>query len=611
MPTPPITWGDGFDDAPSDNDQANTIGVRERETRSNVRFRMKNCFNWDDEVDGGKMTFLVGLRRGSEPSNPPLAGTTQGCIYFRGAQLSSVGPSRPWTKMVGEIGSLPLLSRRVFNVVDYGAARTALTDDGPAINAAIAAAAADAGGIVYFPTGTYFCSTTINLQTEVSLLGDGPATSIIKKASGASSNLIQSTAFGVRKCTISGLGFDGSQSAVTGGAILALINSVHDVHIRDCFFQASYSQAIIIGGGSSQLNTISDCTFTNIGTNAIEMTSPTNQRLAINNVLIDTVGTRAAVTNARGIVVRGICNISNVAIFLTQNGKLSAGIELVGQNDATVQSDRCTLSGISVSGSANDGVGLIIGGRRHSISAVTIELTGGAATVGVRVQGFDATFKATGIQMSGIAVGSAGVGLELQQFAEDIAVNGFSATSCVTAITDDGQHNVVSGFRIRGGTTGISVLANSDFFCARSGVLRNLTNGLVVASGAADTRLRNVDFLAAITTYTSDAGTRTDVRDCEGIPVANLTIDGAGNITLPAGAQHVFITTTLSGLANILGSQVEGYKVWVHPGNAAGYTILLTGNIETIGGLAMGGGKGVMFVYDAVRAKWLLMGVNG
>jgi hypothetical protein len=83
---------------------------------------------------------------------------------------------------------------QVFNVKAYGAAGDGVTDDGAAINAAIAAASAAGGGIVYLPAGTYLLRTIstdpnsdhsyIVPKDGVSIVGAGMDVAVLKVASG-------------------------------------------------------------------------------------------------------------------------------------------------------------------------------------------------------------------------------------------------------------------------------------------------------------------------------------------------------------------------------------------------------------------------------------------
>jgi len=64
--------------------------------------------------------------------------------------------------------NLTFAQAAVHNVKDYGAQGDGISIDSPAINAAIAAAAADGGGMVYFPAGRY-ASYSVHLASHVHL----------------------------------------------------------------------------------------------------------------------------------------------------------------------------------------------------------------------------------------------------------------------------------------------------------------------------------------------------------------------------------------------------------------------------------------------------------
>jgi hypothetical protein len=64
----------------------------------------------------------------------------------------------------------------VFNVRDYGAAGDGVTNDTPAVNAAIVAASATGSGVVRFPAGTYLAGGSIHLLSNVTLQVDTGAT---------------------------------------------------------------------------------------------------------------------------------------------------------------------------------------------------------------------------------------------------------------------------------------------------------------------------------------------------------------------------------------------------------------------------------------------------
>lgn len=95
---------------------------------------------------------------------------TGGGIGPQGPQ-GIVGPQGP----PGPTGTFPY-----FNVQNYGATGDGTHDDTIAIQDAIDAAAL-AGGTTFFPSGTYKITSTLTMQTGVSLLGEGSEASVIKQ----------------------------------------------------------------------------------------------------------------------------------------------------------------------------------------------------------------------------------------------------------------------------------------------------------------------------------------------------------------------------------------------------------------------------------------------
>jgi hypothetical protein len=62
----------------------------------------------------------------------------------------------------------------VYNILDYGGVADGTTDNVAAFNAARDAAHAAGGGVVYFPTGTYYFADNIQLKNGVVIRGDTP-----------------------------------------------------------------------------------------------------------------------------------------------------------------------------------------------------------------------------------------------------------------------------------------------------------------------------------------------------------------------------------------------------------------------------------------------------
>lgn len=104
----------------------------------------------------------------------------------------------------------------VFNVRNYGATGNGSTNDYAAIATALSACIAfnsGKGGTLYFPSGTYYIGSTLTLTgctANITVLGDGPKTSIIKSAAATSCINFQFAQSGYNQpyaATIANLGF--------------------------------------------------------------------------------------------------------------------------------------------------------------------------------------------------------------------------------------------------------------------------------------------------------------------------------------------------------------------------------------------------------------------
>lgn len=140
------------------------------------------------------------------------------------------------------------LAASVFNVKKYGAVGDGSTNDATAIQAAIDAAEAAGGGVVYFPESTYALTTGLTTTEAVHLKGDGKQLSILKWTSaGGITHTGGSTATptGRKPFMATGITF---VAAFAGGATCLDLNFT------------------VVSGSVSPLVEIRDCEFTRDGT---------------------------------------------------------------------------------------------------------------------------------------------------------------------------------------------------------------------------------------------------------------------------------------------------------------------------------------------------------
>lgn len=129
------------------------------------------------------------------------------------------------------------LATLYFNVKSsvYGATGDGVTSDTTAVQAAVDAAQAAGGGIVFFPRGTYRVTTTITVGATVSLLGVGPAGSILF---GDGCNAVTMSAGLTYFTSVEGLRFSCEVKGIVASAGRLL-------RVENCYFDNTAGQACI------------------------------------------------------------------------------------------------------------------------------------------------------------------------------------------------------------------------------------------------------------------------------------------------------------------------------------------------------------------------------
>lgn len=174
-----------------------------------------------------------------------------------------------------------------FNVKDFGAVGDGNGDDTEFIQAAIDAAVASNGGVVYFPHGTYpvakkaaprvFSAFSLSNVSNLVFLGDGPASTIkIKEGTYKGDFMTFRLLAGTRRIIFTDLRFDGNKQNISADEQTHSIQifDADEVHVERCWFDNTFGDGVmIVGTGASAIGgkpldtadklTIRDCRFTN------------------------------------------------------------------------------------------------------------------------------------------------------------------------------------------------------------------------------------------------------------------------------------------------------------------------------------------------------------
>lgn len=243
-------------------------------------------------------------------------------------------------------------SATIYNVKDpaYGAVGNGTTDDISAINAAITAAANAGGGIVFFPPGTYRTTTVISVGVDVSLVGSGPNSSIIKMDDAANPTINVANNANIDKLyqTIHGLGFE---AAVANSDDTISVQGVHLI-ISNCSFgkQGNLQGVHIADSGVSSIGrvVIRDCRlYMNDSTDVGIFLSSVNMEKYVDNCEF----IFPATFNSYGIQATGI-SVTNSRF---DNSGITTGtvVDIYLEDGESSFVHGCTFTEVDTAGTAN------------------------------------------------------------------------------------------------------------------------------------------------------------------------------------------------------------------------------------------------------------------
>jgi hypothetical protein len=234
------------------------------------------------------------------------------------------------TTLLNAFGTLAGLVYNVKSPV-YGAVGDGVVNDQAGIQAALAAAVAAGGGIVFFPKGTYLISTAMAWDNRVAMMGVGQGVSIITTSSAANARMVTFTSGSAQASpvVISGLTF---QSTQTNSGEIIYSSVTLNLLVEKCHLGGTVTSTgtLISLAGASTLR-VANSRLTINSTAGTAIVNAVTARVIITGTLV--VPANAAYTGS-ALKLTGSNTLSAVELDFSAVGTVPAyGIELQSADD--------------------------------------------------------------------------------------------------------------------------------------------------------------------------------------------------------------------------------------------------------------------------------------
>jgi len=462
----------------------------------------------------------------------------------------------------------------------YGALGDGTADDDTPIDLAIDGVTANTAGIVEFQSGSTYSVTTINLNSNVTLIGYGAT---IKNAASNQDAVIQGT--DVSNIKIIGLTIDGNDANVTTsgdvfGIYIDISSGASNVTIKDCKFQNTEKDAIYLDGVHEVLitnNHFTDCAQQ--GSNDVIKIHGSSYEVQILGNYIYNVNDAGALINvtqnsAYVLVSNNICwgggssgdgiTIKNDAdalkhVIVSNNilmGSINHGIHTAGQyfsitgnvidnptytgiihygNTDNETSNQFSITGNVIKDPGSRGIWLV-DSRHGTVASNTIYSPGGD---GIRIEDNGANKFSRSVTITGNSIDSAGsAGIRCLGIQESVISSNLIQDSTGEGIIlqddsqgVDSQYNVVSNNYISGsGDIGIEETDAAEYNVIANNLIRSSTGDDI-----------------------SVVDNETVVKDNYTPDAVDTVASVAGTITLPPNGVYIEVTGTQT-ITNITSS---------------------------------------------------------
>jgi len=402
--------------------------------------------------------------------------------------------------------------RELVSVKDFGATGDGVTDDTAAINLALAV-----GGKIYFPSGTYLCSTITLVSSDTHIFGDKK--SVIKLKNSVDVDLLDLSNFD--NITISDLTFDGNKANQTV--------DVNSVCVR--------------GDGCSNV-ILQNCTIKNSALSGINIRNSDGVKV-VNNIFTD-CGTKNSVNSGDAMYLA--FNTNDYVSGNTVTNPARIGIIIKGSAGPTATNS--TVIGNYVINSGENGIGTEDGNARILI-ANNVVVDAGDNVFASTKAGIVVGETGEKITVSGNIIHNPGsYGIEVVHGADETIVSGNSITSSgstgifATAVDGSGgldnllitgnniTTTVLDGIYISAAATNPLVAANLNTnISILSNVIRSAARDCIVCSAMLDFNISN----NTIHSTTTGAGIRV-INSEEGSISGNYITEAASRGIYVQGA---------------------------------------------------------------------------
>ncbi len=222
--------------------------------------------------------------------------------------------------------------RESVSVLDFGAVGDGVTDDLPALEAAIAYLDSVGGGTLFFPSGTYLIIPASDqawgiAADNIHIKGEGDSSVLYVSADRKIISVSNASNF-----RIDNIKFEQVQTGTNRQTMLGLTN-VENAWIKDCLFENGTATPVVLNSGNTDIF-ICNNRFLNYYENGVDIIGSNNSRITISNNICttNTYNPNPGVSRPMGIVCEPQTSGVNSDILVSGNT-----VDLTGLSSSSIR----------------------------------------------------------------------------------------------------------------------------------------------------------------------------------------------------------------------------------------------------------------------------------